>query len=129
MFPCTRNETRLIMEDKACGVVRPYPDGACPHRVGSELVFTSKFLPWMGDSDQSVPFAKATIVSVRPGTIGAFRKDDQLAERDGFANGEVWLGHLRQIPGYEDIGDDVSAYHITFRLIEVDKDAGRQKAG
>jgi len=126
MFSCTRTETRLIVEGKCAGVVRRYERGACPHAVGSQIVFSSKFLPWLPhDDDRSIPFAQGTIVSVRPGTVGQFRKDQRLAETDGFANGPVWHGHLNQL--YKGIGDDASVYHITFKLEEIDKTAGVEK--
>jgi hypothetical protein len=55
--------------------------------------------------------------------VGQFRKDDNLAKQDGFANGQVWHGHLNQF--YNGIMDSENVYHITFRLDEIDKDAGR----
>jgi hypothetical protein len=113
------------MEGKACGVVRKCLEGKCPHKAGSKIVFTTKFLPWM-DGDQSVPFAKATVVSVRPGTVGGFRRDRMLAGQDGFANGEVWHGHLNQF--YGGICNSDSVYHITFRIDEIDKKAGLKKS-
>lgn len=125
MFSCTRTETRLIINGKSCGVVRRY-DGKCPHKAGSEIVFTSKFLPWLAqDDERSIPFAKGIVVSVRPGTVGGFRKDNTMAERDGFSNGAVWHGHLNQ--HYRGIGDDVPVHHVTFKLEEVDKNAGKEK--
>lgn len=119
MFSCTRSETRFIVEGKTAGAVRRYPKGECPHRAGSQIVFTSKFLPWTPDDGKPVPFARGTIVSARPGTVGSFRKDNRLAEHDGFANGAVWHGHLCQL--YNGIKDDESVYHISFRIDEVDK--------
>jgi len=124
MFSCTRTETKLIMEEKAAGIVRRYPKGECPYKVGDEIAFTSRFIPWMRD-DKSVPFAKATITSLRPGTVDQFRKDNKMAEHDGFANGNTWHGHLNQF--YRGIKDGESVYHISFRLTEVDKQAGQQR--
>jgi len=125
MFSCTRTETRFVMEGKTAGAVRKYPKGECPHKAGSQIAFTSKFLPWMEGDRKSVPFARGTIVSVRPGTVGSFRKDNRLAKQDGFANGNVWHGHLCQL--YDGIKDDESVYHITFRVDKVDTKAGQQK--
>jgi|GEM_PF-5551904 len=127
MFSCTRTETRLIMEGKCAGIVRRYPKGTCPHSANGELVFTSKFLPWTPDDGKPIPFGKATVVSVRPGTVAQFRKDKRLPITDGFANGEVWFGHLSQF--YGGISDDESVCHITFRVNEIDKKAGMQKSG
>ena len=126
MFFCTRRETKLIMEGRSCGFVRRYsPPEGCPHKSNSQIVFTSKYLPWTPDDGKSIPFAKATVVSVRPGTVGSFRRDNRQAGDDGFANGEVWVGHLRQIRGYEDIDDAAPVYHVKFRIDEIDKKAGR----
>lgn len=123
MFSVTRTETKLIMEEKSAGVVRRYPSGECPYKVGDEIVFTSRFIPWMKD-EKPVPFAKATITSVRPGTIGSFRKDDRQAKHDGFANANTWHAHLNQF--YRGIKDDDSAVHLSFRVIEIDKQAGQK---
>jgi len=115
MFSCSRTETKLINEGRCCGVVRRYPPNECPHKPGSLLQFSSSFLPEMPPSDNTqVVFATATIVSVRPGTVASFRKDDMLARQDGFENGPVWHGHLNQY--YKGIPDDASVYHITFRI-------------
>lgn len=116
MFSCTRTETRLIMESKAAGVVRRYPVGKCPHKPGSQLVFTSPFFP--GKEGKEFPFARATITSVRPGTVKQFRKDKMLPRMDGFANGAVWEGHLQQF--YHGIGDDASVYHVSFKIDNID---------
>jgi len=59
--------------------------------------------------------------------VAQFRKDKMLPQQDGFANGAVWHGHLAQL--YKGIKDDESVFHITFRIDEVDKNAGAQKAG
>jgi len=123
MLTCTMTETKLIMEGKTAGIVRRY-DGACPHEVGSQLVFASEYLPWAPRGEdgkrKAVPFARGTIVSLRPGSVGQFRKDKMLAETDGYANPNVWHGHLRQF--YKGIPDDANVFHITFRLEEVDKE-------
>lgn len=123
MFFVTRTETKLIMEEKSAGIVRRYQRGECPYKVGDEIVFTSRFIPWMRDAN-SVPFAKATVTSVRPGTIGSFRKDDRQAKHDGFANANTWYAHLNQF--YLGIKDDDPACHLSFRLTEIDKQAGKE---
>jgi hypothetical protein len=113
------------MEGKTAGVVRRYDVDSCPHQPKGQLVFTSRYLPWMGDDPKEIPFARATITSVRPGTVGAFRKDKMIAEQDGFENPAVWHGHLNQL--YRGIADNVSVFHISFKIEEVDKNAGRQR--
>jgi len=111
-------ETGLILEGKASGVVRRYGE-SCPHEPGNEIVFTSKYLAGTKDPTQEVPFAKGQVVSVRPGTVGQFRKDKMLAEKDGYANGNVWYGHMSQL--YKGISDDTQVHHVSFRIVELDK--------
>ena len=125
MFSCTRTETGFVMNGKTAGAVRRYPEGDCPHAPGGQIIFSSKYLPWV-PGNKSIVFAKGTIVSVRPGTVERFRKDNRLAEQDGFANAAVWHGHLNQL--YKGIKDDEFVYHITFRVDEVDKNAGTDQA-
>jgi len=125
MFSCTRTETQLIVAGKTAGAVRRYPAGECPHSAGGQIVFTSRYLPWVKDG-KSFIFAKGTIVSMRPGTVGRFRKDNRMAEQDGFANGPTWHGHINQL--YAGIKDDESVYHITFKIEDVDRSAGTDQA-
>jgi len=119
MFNCNRVETSRLMDGQATGVARVYDE--CPHVVGGEIVLTSKFLD---DSGRSIPFAKATIVSVRPGTFGEFRHDSMIPEMDGYANGEEWAGHMRR--WYPAIGDSVKMFHLKLRVFEMDKEAGQR---
>jgi hypothetical protein len=120
MFTCNRWETKVIMEGRASGCSRVYGNG-CPHRIGGELVLTSRYLDLEG---RDIPFAKAQVVSIRPGTVGEFRRDKMLAEIDGYANGEVWFGQMNQM--YKGLKDTDKVYHIKFRIIEIDKQAGRR---
>lgn len=119
MFACTRLETKQIMAGKVCGIVRRYSD--CPHVRGERLVFTSKFLD---NSGRNIPFATAEVQTVRPGTIGEFKRDPIIARMDGYANGEHWLGQLKQL--YPGISDTDKVYHIKFFMKEMDKSAGRR---
>jgi len=118
MFSCNRWETKQIMEGKACGVVRQYGE-SCPHLVGGEIVLTSAFLDKSG---REIPFAKAQVVSVRPGLAGEFRRDKMLVETDGYSNGEHWHGQMRIMFG--GIKDTDQLWHLTFRITEMDKQAG-----
>lgn len=118
MFHCDRIETKNIMSGQADGVVRMY-GGGCPHKVGNEIVLTSKTLD---SSGRSIPFARATITSIRPGTVGEFSRDPMIAEMDGFENPAVWLGHLRVV--YPGIREGEQVTHIRFRLVEMDREAG-----
>ena len=126
MFSCTRKETQLIMQGQSCGVVRRYSDEGCPHEPGGEIVFTSQYLPWTCDNPSPVPFAKATVVSVRPGSVKKFKRDNEMAKRDGFANALDWYTHFSMMV-YKGIGDDTPVHHVTFRLLEVDKGRGMEK--
>lgn len=121
MFACNRHETRMFMEGKATGVVRKYGD-TCPHMVGDVIALTSQYLD---ESKRNIPFCKATIISIRPGTIGQFRGDPMIAEMDGYANGNVWLGQMNQIYGGILTNDD-KVFHLKLRLEEIDKESGRK---
>ena len=116
MFNCTRVETRSIMQGKASGVTRRYPQGGCPHQTGSQLVFTTEFQSRDG---RSVPFATATIISVRPSTIGELARDNVIVAKDGFSTGPEWKGHLNQM--YRGVSDGDSVHHISFRIDEMEK--------
>lgn len=118
MFSCTRHETHAFREGKAIGAVRRYdgPEG-CPHEAGAEIMLSSKFIPG-NPAGQEVVFAKAKVVSVRPGTVMQFRKDKMLAEQDGFGSSPSWHGHLVNIL-YKGIRDDAKVYHVTFRIEEM----------
>ncbi|MBN2258209.1 MAG: hypothetical protein JW704_10345 [Anaerolineaceae bacterium] len=120
MFSCNRLETQLIMEGRASGVARKYGKD-CPHVVGAELVLTSDTLDGSG---RHIPFARATVTSVRPGTVGQFRKDKIQAEKDGYQSGEHWYGNLRQM--YRGLNDTDKMHHISFLIIEIDKQAGQR---
>ena len=120
MFSCNRNETRRILEGKAVGAVRKYdPKVGCPHKPGSELILTSKFMP--GFEGQSVPFAKAEITSVRPGTAAQFRKDDHIGQMDGYKNAAAWWAYFSG-QMYAGIKDSEPLHHVQFRILEMDKD-------
>jgi len=118
MFSCNRYETKVIMDGKSSGMVRQYGD-ICPHEVGAEIVLTSSYLTQDG---KALPFARATVTSVRPGSVGEFRRDPMLYETDGYKNGEHWFGNMSQM--YRGIKDTDKMFHISFRLIEIDKQAG-----
>lgn len=118
MFHCTRTEMKLIMDGKASGVVRKY-EGNCPHDVGSQLVFTSDVLD---DSGRQIPFCEATIISVRPGTVGQFESDEMIPQMDGFDNGSMWAAHLSVLYGGLKKTDHV--FHIRFKIDQIDKMAG-----
>jgi hypothetical protein len=122
MFALTRLETQKIMQGLATGCIRNY-GGDCPHEVGNEIVLTSMYLDTTG-ADRQIPFARAQVVSVRPGTAGEFRRDPIVAEMDGFENGEVLFGHLNQM--YRGVKETDRLHHIKFRVIEIDKMAGRR---
>lgn len=117
MFACTRVETQRIMDGSATGVTRRYEVGACPHMVGSQLVFTTEFLP-SGDG-RPLAFATATITSVRPSTIRELARDKMAVMKDGFSTGPEWKGHLNQF--YRGVKDDDSVYHVSFKIDEMSK--------
>ncbi len=116
MFACTRVETQRIMDGTATGVTRRYAAGECPHKPGSQLVFTTEF---MARNGHPVAFATATIVSVRPSTIGELSRDKMTVMKDGFSTGPEWKGHLNQF--YRGVKDDDSVCHISFRIDEMSK--------
>jgi len=120
MFPCTRYETKMIMEGKVVGFARKYP-GGCPHSPGSEIILTSKYLDRSG---RNIPFAKVEVQTVRPGTVGSFRRDSIIAEMDGYGSGEHWFGQMRQM--YGGLKSDEEMYHMKFRVKEIDKKAGQR---
>lgn len=120
MFELNRFETKQVMEGSASGCARKYGN-ECPHKPGSEIVLTSRFLD---SSGRSIPFAKANVVSVRPGTVGEFRRDPMIAEMDGYPNGEVWFGQLSQM--YRGMKDSEKIFHIRFMITDIDKKAGRR---
>ncbi len=117
MFALNRFETKQVMAGRASGAARRYEE--CPHQVGNEMVLTSKYLD---DSGRSIPFARAIITSIRPGTAGQFRRDAVIAEKDGYKNGEHWFGNLRQM--YSGLRDNDKMFHLSFNIVEIDKQAG-----
>lgn len=119
MFALNRFETKQIMSGRAGGCARKYGD-ECPHKPGDEIVLSSRFL---SPADNSIPFAKAQVVSVRPGTVAEFRRNPMIAEMDGYPNGEVWFGQMNVM--YKGLKEDEKMHHIKFRILEIDKDAGR----
>ena len=119
MFTCNRFETKQIMEGKASGATRVYDK--CPHVVGATIILTSKYIDQSGQG-RAIPFAKATIVSIRPGTVGQFRRDNEQAKRDGYGNGNHWLGQMQQM--YRGLRETDPMDHISFKITEIDKQAG-----
>lgn len=122
MFSLTRRETGRVMSGLASGCARKY-DGGCPHKPGGEIVLTSKYIDASGQG-RSIPFAKVEVVSVRPGTVGEFRMDPVIAEIDGYENGEVWFGQMSQL--YRGLKNTDEIYHIKWRVLEIDRQAGRR---
>ena len=119
MFACNRHETKVFMNGMASGCTRMYEK--CPHEVGAEIILTSKFLD---NSGRSIPFAKAQITSIRPGTVGEFKNNPMIAEMDGYQNGAVWKGQMDVF--YGGVKDDYRMFHLKFRISEIDRDAGRR---
>lgn len=117
MLTCNQYETKLIMDGSCDGIVRRYPDG-CPHSVKSEIVLTSKYL----DGVRNIPFARATITSIKPGTVAQFRRDNEQAKKDGYKSASHWFGNINRM--YKGLRDDDSLHHLSFRIIQIDKDAG-----
>jgi hypothetical protein len=109
------------MEGMATGLVRKY-DGECPHHVRGQLVLTSRFLEPGGE--RPIPFARAEIISIRPGTVGQFRRDKTQAEKDGYKNGAHWFGNINRM--YKGLKDSDEVYHLSFRIIQIDKQAGQR---
>lgn len=123
MLGCTQYEARAIMDGRAVGIVRKYDTKmGCPHAPNSQIVLTLEGNDNDGKKRQ-VAFAKATVISVRPGTVGRFRKDKMLAQQDGFDNEVAWYTHFSNML-YKGIGDDVKVHHITFRIEKMEKKAG-----
>jgi hypothetical protein len=120
MFSCTRYETKQIQEGLAMSVTRVYPNG-CPHEVGSQIVFTSKYLT---ANDGEVPFAVGVLVSIRPITIDQMIYTDQYSQMDGFPNAHAWEQHFRNVL-YPGIGMESKLYRLQFRLEEMERDISR----
>ena len=119
MFSCNRHETRLIMEGHLTGAVRRYDNKmGCPHRPGAELVFTSPYMP--GFEGQEVIIAKGRCMSVRPGTVAEFRKNDNIAHMDGFDNAISWHTHFSS-QMYKGIRDTEPVFHLQVKVDEIEK--------
>jgi len=116
MFRLTRNETKLIQEGGARSVTRRYPSG-CPHQVGAQIILSSEYAD--PPATDEVPFAVATIVSVRPITVGAMRRTPELCQMDGFGSPAEWHGHLLRL--YPGLSDDAQLYRLQLRVDEMDK--------
>lgn len=114
MFSCTRHETVAIRQGRSTGAVRRYL-GECPHKPSSMIKLSSKYVD--GANGREIVFATATVVSVRPGTVGQFRKDKALAEKDGFESGPAWYTHLKRFL-YKDARDGEKVYHVSFKIEE-----------
>jgi len=117
MFSCTRYETKQIQEGLAMSVTRVYPSG-CPHEVGGQMVFTSKYLT---PQDGEVPFAVGVIVSIRPITMEQMIHADQYAQMDGFPNAHAWEQHFRNVL-YPGLSSEAQMYRLQFRLDEMERD-------
>lgn len=119
MFSCNRHETRLLMENHLAGVVRRYSkDVGCPHVPGAQMVFTSRYM--RGFEGQDVVVAKGRCVSVRPGTVGEFRKNDSIAHMDGFDNGVSWHTYFTT-QMYKGIRDTEPVFHIQVKIDAIEK--------
>ena len=120
MFSCTRYETKQIQEGLAKSVTRVYPSG-CPHEVGGNIVFTTKYL---SPDDGEVPFAVGVIMSIRPITFEQMRHSDMYANMDGFPNAYAWEQHFRGVL-YPGVGADARLFRLQFRLDEMERDISK----
>lgn len=124
MFSCSRFETKQIQEGRATVITRRYdPTMGCPHEVGKQITLSSAYLD--SHPGQEMPFAVATVVSIRPCNARELREDDLPGMKgaprtDGFPNGEAWFAHLGIM--YPGIGDDVPLHRIQFRIDDMEKD-------
>lgn len=119
MFSCNRHETNLIMQGKFGGAVRKYdPKSGCPHKPGSKILVSSKFT--RENPGKDTPIAEGMVVSVRPGTVGEFKKNDSLAKLDGFANAQSWYTYFARHV-YPGVRDDEQVFHVQMRLTQIEK--------
>jgi hypothetical protein len=117
MLSCSRNETKLIQNGKATSLTRLWADPS-PYVVGNPVVLTSRYVGVPEEGE--IPFAIATIVSIRPVTVGEMRRDARLCQMDGFRNPAEWLGHLQT--RYRGIADSARLVRLQLRIDEMDKD-------
>lgn len=124
MLYCTGYETRKIMDGSAAGLVRM---GECPYLPGDEIVLTSDAIDKDNGDGKSrhIPFAKAQVISVRPGTVRQFKQDKMTMSMDGYENGNVWVQHHRSNL-YKSMKDTDKVHHVKFRITQIDKMAGRR---
>ncbi len=119
MFSCNRHETNLIMQGKLGGAVRRYDKKmGCPHRAGADILITSKFTRENPGTD--TPIAEGQIVSVRPGSVGDFRRNDTVAQIDGFPNAVAWHTYFSRHV-YPGIKDTEPVHHIQMRVTKIEK--------
>jgi len=113
---CSQMELSKIVDGSSDGVTRMYPTG-CPHDVGAEIILTSRFL--VGHRDEDLPFARATIKSIRPATVDERERDDKLAKMDGFVSGREWAIYFRQM--YGPVAGRQECFRLQLRIDKMDK--------
>jgi hypothetical protein len=95
-------------------------DVGCPYKQGDEIVIVSEHL--RDQEGQPVPLAKATIVSVRPGTVGGFRSDPMIAQVDGYENSAIWHTYYTKVIE-KGIRDDTPVFHLKFKVDDIEQKA------
>jgi len=91
----TRHEAYRILEGGVDGLTRAFPNGECPHKIGSPMVLV------VDDGGNNVPVATVIVKGLRPDKAERRRLDDRLAKLDGFSNGLAWFTQYREMYGPE----------------------------
>lgn len=121
MLSVTRHELAKLLSGEADGVTREYPGpGGCPHKPGDKMILSSRASD--PENKQEMPFAGATVMTVRPCTIGERRKDNRLAKLDGFSGGEDWYMHFSKILYRRDFDPSQMTHRLQLRIEKMEKD-------
>ena len=88
----TTIEARRIINRKADAITRLYP-GGCPFQVGDKTALYTEV-----DGAQK-EYAFVTVKSLRPCSLAERRKDEGMAEAEGFSHPTSWETNLRSLYG------------------------------
>jgi hypothetical protein len=121
MLVCTQNETKMVLDQGVRCVTRPAP-GQHPYAAHGGLMLASQYVPGT-DGVKPMPFATATITSVRPTTVEAMRRDAEACKLDGFSSPAAWWGHMRL--NFKSVHAGDRLVQIQFHVDRMEKDPSK----
>ena len=108
-------ETSKLMSGEADGITRMYGrDVGCPYNVGDQTLIA------VDAGGKPEPYAKATIISIRPCEYRARAKDERLNKMDGFESGPMWVSHFEKMYG-EGTDDNMPLFRVQLKMEVMEK--------